>query len=78
MIKLPNKNFKNTVDKIRYKTKFDNAELAPFQDVYNNKKIDVNILLNRVKIEKKNTKIKRYIFYVLAIFMLCLLGTLIF
>ena len=66
------------MDKIRFKTKFDNTELAPFEDVYNNKKIDVNILLNRVKIEKKNTKIKRSIFYVLAIFMICLLGTLIF
>jgi hypothetical protein len=66
------------MDKIRFTTKFDNAELAPFKDVYNNKKIDVNILLNRIKIEKKNTKIKRSIFYFLAIFMVCLLGTLIF
>ena len=66
------------MDKIRFTTKFDNAELAPFKDVYNNKKIDVNILLNRIKIEKKNTKIKRSIFYVFAIFMVCLLGTLIF
>ena len=66
------------MDKIRFKTKFDDAELAPFNGVYNNKKIDVNILLNRVKTEKKNTKIKRSIFYVLAIFMICLLGTLIF
>ena len=66
------------MDKIRFTTKFDNAELAPFKYVYNNKKIDVNILLNRIKIEKKNTKIKRSIFYVLTIFMVCLLGTLIF
>ena len=66
------------MDKIRFKSKFDNAELAQFKDVYNNKKIDVNILLNRVKIEKKNTKIKRSIFSFLAIFMVCLLGTLIF
>ena len=66
------------MDKIRFKTKFDNTELAPFEDVYNNKKIDVNILLNRVKIEEKNIKIKRFIFYVLAVFMVCLLGTLIF
>jgi len=66
------------MDKIRFTTKFDNAELAPFKDVYNNKKIDVNILLNRIKTEKKNTKIKRSIFYVFAIFMVCLLGTLIF
>jgi|TARA_B110000116_G_C16392545_1_gene383605 hypothetical protein len=66
------------MDKIRFTTKYDNAELASFKDVYNNKKIDVNILLNRIKIEKKNTKIKRSIFYVLVIFMLCLLGTLIF
>lgn len=66
------------MDKIRFTTKFDNAELAPFKYVYNNKKIDVNILLNRIKTEKKNTKIKRSIFYVLVIFMVCLLGTLIF
>ena len=66
------------MDKIRFTTKYDNAELASFKDVYNNKKIDVNILLNRIKIEKKNTKIKKSIFYVLVIFMLCLLGTLIF
>jgi len=66
------------MDKIRFTTKFDNAELAPFKYVYNNKKIDVNILLNRIKIEKKNTKIKRSFFYVLVIFMVCLLGTLIF
>ena len=66
------------MDKIRFTTKFDNAELAQFKDVYNNKKIDVNILLNRVKTEKKKTKIKRSIFYVLAFFMVCLLGTLIF
>ena len=66
------------MDKIRFTTKYDNAELASFKDVYNNKKIDVNILLNRIKIEKKNTKINRSIFYVLVIFMVCLLGTLIF
>ena len=66
------------MDKIRFTTKYDNAELASFKDAYNNKKIDVNILLNRIKTEKKNTKIKRSIFYVLVIFMLCLLGTLIF
>ena len=66
------------MDKIRFKTKFVNDELAQFKDVYNNKKIDVNILLNRVKIEKKNTQIKRFTFYVLAIFTVCLLGTLIF
>jgi|TARA_B110000259_G_C13975339_1_gene386477 hypothetical protein len=66
------------MDKIRFKTKFVNDELAQFQDVYNNKKTDINILLNRVKSEKKNTQIKRFTFYVLAIFMVCLLGTLIF
>ena len=66
------------MDKIRFKTKFVNDELAQFQDVYNNKKTDINILLNRVKIEKKNTQIKRFTFYVLAIFTVCLLGTLIF
>ena len=66
------------MDKIRFTTKYDNAEIASFKDVYNNKKIDVNILLNRIKTEKKNTKIKRSIFYVLTIFMVCLLGTLIF
>jgi hypothetical protein len=66
------------MDKIRFKTKFVNDELAQFKDVYNNKKIDVNILLNRVKIEKKNTQIKKFTFYVLAIFTVSLLGTLIF
>ena len=66
------------MDKIRFKTKFANDELAQFQDVYNNKKTDINILLNRVKSEKKNTQIKRFTFYVLAIFTVCLLGTLIF
>jgi len=66
------------MDKIRFKTKFVNDELVQFKDFYNNKKIDVNILLNRVKIEKKNTQIKRFTFYVLAIFTVCLLGTLIF
>ena len=66
------------MDKIRFKTKFTNDEPARFKGVYNNNKIDVNILLNRIKTEKKNTKIKRSIFYVFAIFMVCLLGTLIF
>ena len=66
------------MDKIRFKTKFVNDELVQFKDFYNNKKIDVNILLNRIKIEKKNTQIKRFTFYVLAIFTVCLLGTLIF
>ena len=66
------------MDKIRFKTKFVNDELAQFKDVYNNKKIDVNILLNRVKIEKKKIKIKRFTSYVCAIFTVCLLGTLIF
>ena len=66
------------MDKIRFKTKFANDELAQFQDFHNNKKTDINILLNRVKSEKKNTQIKRFTFYVLAIFMVCLLGTLIF
>jgi hypothetical protein len=66
------------MNNIRFKTKFDDARLATFNGVYNNKKIDVNILLNRVKTEKKNTKIKISIFYVLSNFMICLLGTLIF
>ena len=56
------------MDKIRFKTKFVNDELVQFKDFYNNKKIDVNILLNRIKNEKKNTKIKRSIFYVFAIY----------
>jgi len=64
--------------KISFKKKFINDDLVKFKDFYNNKKIDVNILLNRVKIEKKNTQIKRFTFYVLAIFTVCLLGTLIF
>ena len=42
------------------------------------KSTNINILLNRVKSEKKNTQIKRFTFYVLAIFTVCLLGTLIF
>jgi hypothetical protein len=66
------------MDKIRFKTKFTNDEPARFKGVYNNNKIDVNILLNRVKIEKKKIKIKRFTSYVCAIFTVCLLGTLIF
>ena len=66
------------MNNIRFKTKFDNVEQARFKDVNSNKKIDINILLNRIKIEEKNIKIKRFIFYVLAVFMACLLGTLIF
>ena len=39
--------------------------------------VDINILLNKVKIEKKNETKKKIIFYFLTTFIICLFGTLI-
>ena len=39
--------------------------------------VDINILLNKVKIEEKNEIKKKVIFYSLTIFLICLFGTLI-
>ena len=39
--------------------------------------VDINILLNKVKVEEKNQTKKKVIFYSLTIFMICLFGTLI-
>ena len=39
--------------------------------------VDINILLNKVKIEEKNETKKKVIFYSLTTFMICLFGTLI-
>ena len=42
-----------------------------------NRVVDINILLNKVKVEEKNQTKKKVIFYSLTIFMICLFGTLI-
>ncbi|MDA8918972.1 hypothetical protein N9I08_04450 [Candidatus Pelagibacter sp.] len=43
----------------------------------NKKIVDINILLNRVKIEEKNEIKKKFIFFSFVTFVLCLFGTII-
>ncbi|MDB4070291.1 hypothetical protein N9518_04330 [Candidatus Pelagibacter sp.] len=51
--------------------------LSEVQQVSEKKVVDINKLLNRVKIDQKNEKKKKFIFYSLTILGLSLLGTLI-
>ncbi|MDA7700203.1 hypothetical protein N8792_03245 [Candidatus Pelagibacter sp.] len=51
--------------------------LSEVQQVSEKQVVDINKLLNRVKIEQKNETKKKFIFYSLTILSLSLLGTLI-
>ena len=51
--------------------------LSEVQQVSEKQVVDINKLLNRVKIEQKNETKKKFIFYSLTILSLYLLGTLI-
>ncbi len=51
--------------------------LSEMQPISEKQVVDINILLNRVKIDQKNETKKKFIFYSLTILGLSLLGTLI-
>ena len=51
--------------------------LSEVQQVSEKQVVDINKLLNRVKIDQKNETKRKFIFYTLTIFGLSLLGTLI-
>ena len=51
--------------------------LSEAQHVSEKQVVDINKLLNRVKIDKKNETKRKIIFYSFSILGLCLLGTLI-
>ena len=51
--------------------------LSELQHVREKQVVDINKLLNRVKLDKKNETKKKFIFYSLTILGLSLLGTLI-
>ena len=51
--------------------------LSEVQQVSEKEVVDINKLLNRVKIDQKNETKKKFIFYSLTILSLSLLGTLI-
>ena len=51
--------------------------LSEVQQVSEKQVVDINKLLNRVKIDQKNETKKKFIFYSLTILSLSLLGTLI-
>jgi len=51
--------------------------LSEAQHIGEKQIVDINILLNRVKLDKKNEIKKKIIFYSFTILMLSLLGTLI-
>jgi len=51
--------------------------LSEVQQVIEKQVVDINKLLNRVKIDQKNETKKKFIFYSLTILSLSLLGTLI-
>tara|TARA_B100000795_G_C22718046_1_gene406281 strand:- start:705 stop:932 length:228 start_codon:yes stop_codon:yes gene_type:complete len=61
-----------------YKSKNEINNKKIFSEVYNkNKKavVDINILLNRVKLEEKNQAKRKIIFFSLTILALSLFGT---
>ena len=51
--------------------------LSETQRISEKQVVDINKLLNRVKIDKKNETKRKIIFYVLSILGLCLFGSLI-
>ena len=50
---------------------------SQYNQLYPTKNVDINMILNRVKIDKKKDIKKKLIFYSLTTFIVCLLGTLI-
>ena len=66
------------MNRIKYMSKTEGIELTRFDDIYKNKKTDINILLNRIKIEEKKTIKKNFTLCALAISTVCLVGALIF
>ena len=67
-------NFHNgkSIDQIK-----NTKRLSEVQHVSEKQVVDINKLLNRVKIDQKNETKRKFIFYTLTIFGLSLLGTLI-
>ena len=61
-----------------YKSKNENNNKKRFIELYNKEKkatVDINILLNRVKMEEKNQTKKKIIFFTLTTLALSLFGT---
>ena len=66
------------MDRVKFKTYNIDVKSAQFKNTDQSKKIDINILLNRIKIEEKNTFKKKLTFFTLAISSVCIVGTLLF
>jgi len=65
------------MNRIRFTPIIEDIESARFDNIPKNKKTDINILLNRIKVEENKTTKKKFTLCALAIFTVCLVGTLI-
>ena len=69
---------KNTLQKIRFTD--SNTYIKKYSQhdrPYTKQNVDINRILNRVKLDRKNEIKQQIIFYSLTIFTICLLGSLI-
>ena len=57
---------------------YKNIKSYHSETIHNKDKIDINILLNKVKIEEKNKLRKNLYLTFFAVFLVCLTGTIIF
>lgn len=66
------------MNKLKLNPNYRNIKSYHSETIQNNRKTDINILLNKVKIEEKNELKKNLYLTFLAAFIVCLTGTIIF
>jgi hypothetical protein len=62
-------------DKVLPNKNFDINKFSYLQNTVQNRNVDINMLLNRVKVDQLIEKKKRFIFFGLGILLLALMGT---
>ena len=52
------------MNKLKYKSDLVNTKFSQFDTIYKSNRTDINVLLNKVKIEKKKQKKKKFLFII--------------
>jgi len=66
------------MNKLKYKSDLMNTKFSQFDTIYKSNRTDINVLLNKVKIEKKNIIKKNFYLSFIAASIICLTGTILF
>jgi hypothetical protein len=64
--------------KLKYKSDFVNTKFSQFDTIYKSNRTDINVLLNKVKTEKKNIIKKNFYLSFIAAFIICVTGSVLF